>query len=87
MLNSCFFIHFSPTCTYFSVVMLYWMPYVKPCETSLCLKGVIQINLPLLAKSSASLGNINRVYKRLWAEIIAAIKADLGSGNTKTSVL
>lgn len=40
-----------------------------------------------LAKFSTSLCNINRLYKILWAEIIAAIKADLGSRNTNICVV
>ncbi len=60
---------------------------IVPYEPSLSFKGAIQINLPGLAKFSTSPCNINRLYKILWAKIIAAIKADLGSRNTNIHVV
>lgn len=62
-------------------------PYVKLSETSLSLKGAIQIHFLCLAKSSTIPCNINRLYEILWAEIIAAIKADPGSRDTNIRVV
>ena len=57
------------------------MPYVKLLETSLCVKRCKP------AKFFTSPCNINRLYKILWAEIIAAIKANPDRRNTNICVV